>query len=181
MKGIVAVVAIGIVVVATILAGLWGLLFGVLLALSCLLLVASLLGRIKLRGGSDYLLGVVALGSLVCILVAWQWDGENKEADGSPNDSTATAPSAGSAVSTATPAGPTSAFYPFGADGCYEQDLGYKAQWSPNKGAMRVYDPSGGSHVERLGTKSATSAFGPGHWKFCAERPDAATGVVIWE
>lgn len=75
---------------------------------------------------------------------------------------------------------PVPTFHPFGPDGCYETNLGYEARWSPKDKAMRVFDPGGGSHVERLGKKSPISAFGPGTWRFCKEDPDA-TGVVIWE
>lgn len=75
---------------------------------------------------------------------------------------------------------PKQVFHPFSTDGCYETDLGYETQWEPKDMGMRVHDPSGNSHVERLGTKSPVSAFGPGHWRFCAEDP-GATGVVIWE
>src|SRR3989338_1020565 len=65
-------------------------------------------------------------------------------------------------------------FYPFGADGCYEKDLGYEARWSPKDKAMRVHNPAGGSHVEALGQKpTPLSAFGPGTWRFCKEDPDA--------
>lgn len=99
-----------------------------------------------------------------------------KSATSSPTTRYAPAPVA----PTPTPA-PKPVLHPFASNGCYETDLGYEARWSPNKGSMRVYDPAGRSHVETFGKKSPISGFGAGHWKFCAEDPDPASGVLIWE
>ena len=189
---IVVVIAILVVVVTASgwLGGLWGLLFGLILAGCIGILVAAYLRNWDLRGGGIvvWVVLAVALGAIV-----WSWKAKARH-DEPPTPPATTSGQAGGAApaSAAAPAAPQLPlllrFAEGDAEGCQEILISWSARVTPLGGPVAVHlpgpggkpadKPAGGLHPDRPGEVN----FGTvetGVWRFCPEDDNASWGVEV--